>query len=367
LATAPIDAEKERKAMRKLSNVNVSKVTRLSTPRQVASELPVSDKAAETVFEGRRGLVDILEGRDDRLVVVVGPCSIHDEKGAYEYAERLAAVSRRIADRIMIVMRVYFEKPRTTVGWKGLINDPHLNDTFDIETGLRAARRILGRINEMGVPCGTEMLEPIVPQYIADFITWASIGARTTESPTHRQMASGLSMPVGFKNATDGSVQIAIDAMLSSKHPHAFLGIDDDGGSAVVQTTGNPHTHLILRGGRSGTNYDFGSITAARQSLEKHGLHNRLVVDCSHANSEKDHTKQEGVFNYVVGLDAQDSKSVLGVMLESNIEAGNQKLVDPSKLKYGVSITDACIGWEMTEKLLLAAHAKVGAKAVAAT
>ncbi len=353
--------------MQQLRNVNVKSITPLSAPRQVRDEVPMSEKAVATVLRGRDELVGILEGRDERLCVICGPCSIHDEEAAYDYADRIAKLSARISDRILLVMRVYFEKPRTTVGWKGLINDPHLNDTFDIETGFRKARRILLKLNEMGVPCGTEMLEPITPQYIAEFIAWSSIGARTTESPTHRQMASGLSMPVGFKNATDGNVQIAIDAMLSSKHPHAFLGLDEDGRNAIVNTTGNRHTHLILRGGRSGTNYDFDSIQAATAMLRKTDLNNRLVVDCSHANSEKDHMKQAGVFNHVVDQYLDDSKSVLGVMLESNIREGNQKLTGaPADLEYGVSITDACIGWEMTEELLLAAADRIGSKAVAA-
>ncbi len=349
-----------------LRNVNVKSITPLSSPRQVRGEVPTSEKAAATVARGRQELVEILEGRDDRLLVICGPCSIHNEDLAYDYAERMMNLSEKISDRILVVMRVYFEKPRTTVGWKGLINDPHLNDTFDIETGYRKARVILNRISEMGVACGTEMLEPITPQYIAEFITWSSIGARTTESPTHRQMASGLSMPVGFKNATDGNVQIAIDAMLSSKHPHSFLGIDEDGRNAIVNTVGNRHTHLILRGGRSGTNYDFKSIQSAADMLLNTGLNNRLVVDCSHANSEKDHAKQANVFEHVVAQYLDDNRSVLGVMLESNIHEGKQKLSgDPSALEYGVSITDACIGWEKTEELLLGAAEKIGAKSLA--
>ncbi len=283
-----------------------------------------------------------------------------------EYAERLAALAQKVNDRLLVVMRVYFEKPRTTVGWKGLINDPHLDDTFDITGGLRIARRILLRVAEMGLPTATEMLEPITPQYIADLITLASIGARTTESPTHRQMASGLSMPVGYKNGTDGSLQVALDAMLAARTPHAFLGIDVDGRTGIICSRGNPWGCLILRGGRSGPNYSPDSIKFASEELAKHGLPPRLIVDCSHANSNKDFRRQCLVWNSVVEQRLEGNNAIAGMMLESNLHEGNQKLPsDLSQLKYGVSVTDPCIGWEETESLILAAHAKFGELAAA--
>ncbi len=343
--------------MKSTQDIHVRSLTRLSTPNDVKAELPMTETANETVIAGRDAIQGILDGTDHRLLAIMGPCSIHDEKAAIEYAGRLKDLAARVADRILVVMRVYFEKPRTTVGWKGLINDPHMDDTFDIETGIRRARKLLLTLTEMGVATGTEMLEPITPQYIADLVSWASIGARTTESPTHRQMASGLSMPVGFKNATDGNVQIAVDAMLAAFHEHSFLGIDGEGCTSIVNTTGNKYCHLILRGGRSGTNYDYDSIAAAAKKLSDANLNPGVVVDCSHANSEKDHNRQEHVWNYVVDQYANGNRSVLGAMLESNIHEGNQKLTgDLSALKYGVSITDACISWEQTEKMLLNAY-----------
>jgi 3-deoxy-7-phosphoheptulonate synthase len=270
-------------------------------------------------------------------------------------------VAEKIRDRIFVVMRVYFEKPRTTVGWKGLINDPHLDDTFDISGGLKIARRLLLEIAGLGMPAATEMLEPITPQYIADLVSCASIGARTTESPTHRQMASGLSMPVGYKNGTDGNLQVAIDAMQSARAPHSFLGIDTDGNTCIVNTRGNPFAFLILRGGRSGPNYSERDLRTAGEKLKAAGVSSRFVVDCSHANSEKDHRKQAGVWNNVVAQHAAGNDAIEGLMLESNLHEGSQKLGrDLSQLKYGVSITDACIGWEQTEELLLSAHRMLG-------
>ena len=274
-----------------------------------------------------------------------------------EYAHRLVELSRQVADRIVLVMRVYFEKPRTTLGWKGLINDPHLNGTFDIAAGLRSARRILLAINELGMPAATEMLEPITPQYVADLVTWAAIGARTTESQTHRQMASGLSMPVGFKNGTDGGLQIAIDAMLAAQSPHSFLGIDPNGRTCIVQTKGNPWGHLILRGGRGGPNYAPQYLAEAYESLQKNKLCSQIMVDCSHANSEKDHRRQEIVWNDVIEQRVAGNRHILGMMVESNLHEGAQKLGDdPSKLQYGVSITDACTGWDSTREMILRAH-----------
>jgi len=321
-----------------------------------------------TVVEGREAVKRILRGEDSRLLVIVGPCSIHDEKAALEYAGRLRELSQQVADRLYVVMRVYFEKPRTTIGWKGLIYDPHLNGTFDIQAGLTAARRILLKVNEMGLPAATEMLDPITPQYTADLVTWASIGARTTESQTHRQMASGLSMPVGYKNATDGNLQIAMDAMQAAGHPHSFLGIDANGQTCVIQTKGNPWGHLILRGGRSGPNFAAEMVQTATDQLTAGKLPPRLMVDCSHANSEKDHRRQAFVWRDVVAQRVAGNQHVIGLMLESNIAEGSQKLTDDlSQLKYGVSVTDACLGWDETKELLLHAHAAMGQQDLVAT
>ncbi|MGF1571812.1 MAG: 3-deoxy-7-phosphoheptulonate synthase [Sumerlaeia bacterium] len=341
-------------------NLNVVKTVPLSSPQTIIDDMPASSKALETVVSARKQIKDILALRNRRLLAVVGPCSIHDEGAAYEYAEKLQQLAERVSDRICVIMRVYFEKPRTTVGWKGLINDPHLDGTFDIEAGLRLARKILCRINELGLPTGTEMLDPITPQYISDLVSWSSIGARTTESQTHRQMASGLSMPVGFKNATDGSIQIAIDAMISARSPHSFLGIDNEGRTSIIETRGNDGSHLILRGGRNRTNYDFDSIAEASNMLKASKLPTGLLVDCSHGNSEKDHNRQMGVWDYVVDQVAGGNTEVHGAMLESNLFPGNQKMISKDTLKYGVSITDACIGFDQTEELLLSAYEKMG-------
>lgn len=293
-------------------------------------------------------------------MAVVGPCSIHDPDAARDYAARLKALADRVSDRLLVVMRVYFEKPRTTVGWKGLINDPHLDDSFEVATGLRLARGLLIEIAGMGLPTATEFLEPITPQYIADTIVLGAIGARTTESPTHRQMASGLSMPVGFKNSTDGTLQAALDAMQSARTPHSFLGIDNDGGTCVVSTAGNPWGVLMLRGGRSGSNYSADVVEDARKRLEAAGLPARVIVDCSHANSGKDHRRQSVVWRDVIEQRVAGDRVIAGLMLESNIMPGSQPVQsDRSKLHYGVSITDGCIGWEETEELLLEAHARL--------
>jgi len=332
----------------------------LTAPRQLKLEQPASDDCYEVVSRSREEVKQILAGTDDRLILVVGPCSIHHRESGLEYARKLKSLSDTVAETMLLVMRVYFEKPRTTVGWKGLINDPHLNDTFDIATGLRLAREILIEVGELGLPAATEMLEPITPQYIADLITLASIGARTTESPTHRQMASGLSMPVGYKNGTDGDLNVAINAMQAARGPHSFLGIDPEGKTCMVQTKGNPWGHLILRGGRSGPNYDADSLKDAADRLKKAGLSPRFLVDCSHANSKKDYSRQPVVFSEVLGQRLAGNDTVIGMMLESNLKPGNQKLgADPAALKYGVSITDGCIGWEDTEALILDAHEKL--------
>ena len=340
--------------------INVVSTVPLVAPKVLKAELAISPAINKTVIEGRETIKSILAGEDRRVLVVVGPCSIHDRKSAVEYAARLKALSDKVAETLFVVMRVYFEKPRTTVGWKGLINDPYLNDSFDIATGLRLAREILKEIGELGLPAATELLEPITPQYIADLLTLASIGARTTESPTHRQMASGLSMPVGYKNGTDGSLQVAIDAMLAAKAQHAFLGIDSDGHTCIVNTRGNPWGHLILRGGRSGPNYSPEQVLAATEKLKEAGLMPRLMVDCSHANSNKDYRNQSPVWRDVIAQRVTGNKDIVGLMLESNLFPGSQKLTaDPALLHYGVSITDGCIGWDETESLLLDAHDKL--------
>jgi 3-deoxy-7-phosphoheptulonate synthase len=342
------------------SNLRIKSLEPLIPPARLMNLLPLSDAATRTIVAGRRDVERILAGADPRLMAIVGPCSIHDPDAARDYATRLKALADRVNDKLLVIMRVYFEKPRTTVGWKGLINDPHLDDSFDVAAGLRLARGLLIEIAGMGLPTATEFLEPITPQYIADTIVLGAIGARTTESPTHRQMASGLSMPVGFKNSTDGSLQAALDAMQSARTPHSFLGIDNDGGTCVVSTTGNPWGVLMLRGGRSGSNYSAEIVEDARQRLEAAGLPSRVIVDCSHANSGKDHRRQSVVWRDVIEQRVQGDRAIAGLMLESNIEAGSQPVQrDRAKLQYGVSITDGCIGWDETEALLLEAHSRL--------
>ncbi len=314
----------------------------------------MDEGANQTVVSGRDTVQRILRREEQRLLVITGPCSIHDPKSALEYAQRLLALRPQVEDELFLVMRVYFEKPRTTVGWKGLINDPHLDGSYEVDSGIRAARRLLLDINRLGMPAASEFLDPIVPQFIADLVTWAAIGARTTESQTHREMASGLSMPVGFKNGTDGSLQIAIDAMLSAKHPHHFLGIDQNGAVSVVRTTGNTDGHVVLRGGRARTNYDAASIADAGAQLRKAGLPDGLMVDCSHANSSKQHAKQEEVWQDLITQRIAGTDPLIGVMLESHLHEGNQPIPkNLADLKYGVSLTDACLSWEATERMLL--------------
>lgn len=338
-------------------DVNIQEKTRLTTPVELQSEFPLTEELASFVFNSRQAVRNILSGEDRRVIAVVGPCSIHREDIAMEYVEKLSKVAADVSDRLLVVMRVYFEKPRTTVGWKGLINDPGLNDTFDMENGIRIARRILLNVNKFGIPVATEMLEPITPQYISDLVTLASIGARTTESPTHRQMASGLSMPVGFKNSTEGSLEVAINAMQAARVPHRFLGIDKDGRTCLVNTKGNDAGHLILRGGRTGPNYDADSVAEASRMLSAANMPARFVVDCSHANSNKDYTKQPEVWNDVIAQRAAGNDTIVGLMLESNLKAGNQSLgSDPESLEYGVSITDGCLNFEDTETLLRTAY-----------
>ncbi|HEY8967025.1 MAG TPA: 3-deoxy-7-phosphoheptulonate synthase [Candidatus Methylacidiphilales bacterium] len=338
-----------------LQDVRIDSITRIPSPRVIKAERPPTPASEKTVSEGRENVKQLLEGKDSRFLVVVGPCSIHDPKAAYEYAARLAKVREAVKDVFVVLMRVYFEKPRTTVGWKGLIDDPHLDGSHKMDDGLRLGREILIKITEMGVPAATEFLDPIVPQYTADLVSWAAIGARTTESQTHRAMASGLSMPIGFKNGTDGSLQVAVDAMKSARHPHSFLGIDQDGCTAVVRAKGNPWGHIILRGGHKRTNFDPESIADAAARLREAKLPTGLMVDCSHANSEKKFERQENVWRSLVDqkLGAGGSPDLLGAMIESHLSEGSQPFPNPEGLKYGVSITDACIGWDLTEKLLL--------------
>jgi len=343
--------------MQSTQNVNVQETVAIIPPETLWNQLPMTEAACGTVVAGREGIRKILLGDDHRLLIVVGPCSIHDEKAAIEYAQRLAALAEELRDQLLIVMRVYFEKPRTTIGWKGLINDPRLDGTFDMDAGLHLARKILLRITEMGLPAGTEMLDPITPQYVADLVSWASLGARTIESQTHRQMASGLSMPVGYKNGTDGNLQMALDAMQAARHTHTFLGIDGDGRTCVVHTKGNPLGHLILRGGRSGPNYYEDKIEAAAEALSAANLPANIMVDCSHANSGKDYRKQDRVWRDAIDQRIRGNTSLIGLMLESNLVEGNQKIpADLAQLRYGVSITDACVGWAKTEELLRHAH-----------
>ncbi len=334
-------------------DLHVKEIVRLLTPREMKALLPAPAGISATVAHSRERIVQILDRKDPRLLIVVGPCSIHDPKGALEYATRLNALRDEFADRMEIVMRVYFEKPRTTIGWKGLINDPRMDGSQDIESGLKIARKLLVDITGMGLPAATEFLDPIVPQYTAEFISWAAIGARTTESQTHREMASGLSMPIGLKNSTDGSMQVAIDAMAAAGHPHSFLGINEDGATSIVRTTGNPHTHIVLRGGRGRPNYDAESIREAEEKLKSEKLPPVLMVDCSHANSGKQHAKQEDVWQSVIQQRAEGTRSLIGLMVESNLHEGTQPIPkNLNDLRYGVSITDSCIGWEKTERML---------------
>jgi 3-deoxy-7-phosphoheptulonate synthase len=345
---------------KRIYNVNVISQDVLLTPEEVKQRVPMTPKGQKTVLEGRVAVENILDRKDHRFMVVVGPCSIHDPVAALDYAQRLKRLADDVSDTLYVVMRVYFEKPRTTTGWKGLINDPHMNDSFDIEEGLQRARKVLLDINELGLAAGTEALDPISPQYLSDLITWSAIGARTTESQTHREMASGLSTPVGFKNGTDGGLQVAINALLSVSSAHSFLGINNDGQVAVVRTKGNKYGHIVLRGGAKGPNYDSVTIALVEKELAKNRLPANIVVDCSHANSNKDPSLQPLVMHDVVHQIKEGNRSIVGVMLESNINAGNQPIpTDLSQLKYGVSVTDACIDWATTEKMLRDTRAKL--------
>ena len=351
---------------RSISDLHVRRIETLIPPEALQRKLPPSAAIAQTVAEGRDQIKRVLIGEDSRLLVIVGPCSIHDEKAALEYAGRLSETAAAVSDRLLVVMRVYFEKPRTTLGWKGLINDPNLDGSFDISSGLFRARKLLTQLAEIGVLAATEFLDPITPQYFADLVAWAAVGARTTESQTHREMASGLSMPVGFKNGTDGNSQIAIDAMKTARAPHSFLGIDLQGRTCVVHTGGNPYGHLILRGGAGGPNYAEASVRDVQAKLEDAGLPSRIMVDCSHANSEKDHNRQPIAFRDVVQQRRAGNEQIVGLMVESHLFGGRQDLGDdPSQLRYGVSVTDACISWEETASLLAEAHETLTVEPVA--
>ncbi|MRV71084.1 3-deoxy-7-phosphoheptulonate synthase [Duganella sp. FT92W] len=346
-----------------IENINVTNFASMPTPAELHAKLPLTDAASETVMKGRADLRNILDRKDKRLFVVVGPCSIHDPVAGLDYARRLKALQEEVADTMLLVMRVYFEKPRTTTGWKGYINDPFMDDSFRVDVGMEKARQFLLDVCELGLPTATEALDPISPQYLGDLIAWTAIGARTTESQTHREMSSGLSTPVGFKNGTDGDISIAINAILSAANPHAFLGINGEGNVSIVRTRGNAYGHVVLRGGDGRPNYDSVSVAIAAQSLEKAKLPANVVVDCSHANSYKKPELQPLVMADVVNQITHGNQSVVGVMIESNIVGGNQKIPQNlSELKYGCSVTDGCIDWDTTADMLRAAHKELLAR-----
>jgi 3-deoxy-7-phosphoheptulonate synthase len=338
--------------MPKTLNVRVSETLPIPTPSHLRNEFACSPTAEKTVLSARRTIADLLRGADQRLLVVVGPCSVHDPDAAREYAERLKAAAQPLSDRLLVVMRVYFEKPRTTIGWKGFINDPHLDGSEDIASGLRQARELLCDIAELGMPAATEFLDPIAPQYIADLVSWAAIGARTTESQTHREMASGLSMPVGFKNGTDGSLDVALNAMISASQPHSFLGVDQKGRVSIIRTEGNPDGHIVLRGGSRGPNYERKHIEQTLRRLRAGGLPEKVLIDCAHGNSGKCITKQRQVAEHIAEQVRSGVPGILGVMLESQLAAGRQDLIEKAKLRRGVSITDPCMDLPTTLQLL---------------
>lgn len=348
-----------------LSNANVVSQTPIIAPKALKSEFPLSDKARNTVQAGREAVQNILMGLDKRLLVIVGPCSIHNVEQALEYTGRLEALRQKYLENLFIVMRVYVDKPRTTVGWRGFLQDPDMDFSNNFEKGLKLTRQLMLEVNELGMPVATELLDPFIPQYIDDLLSWGAIGARTTESQTHRAMSSGISVPVGFKNSTEGNVQIALDAIQSARKPHSFLGIDGEGRAAVFGTRGNAFGHVILRGGRGGTNFSPEHTSSTAAQLEKAGLNPRLLVDCSHHNSGYDHAKQQIALDSVLEARSAGQLETVGVMLESNLMPGKQGIPqDHSELKYGVSVTDACIGWEETEKVLEDAAKQVRAEGV---
>jgi 3-deoxy-7-phosphoheptulonate synthase len=351
------DVTSNRELMKQTEDLNVDDFGVMPSPDEVKEKVPLDDPAAKTVLESRRALEAILDGRDRRLFAVVGPCSIHDPIAGLDYARRLRALAEEVKDTLFLVMRVYFEKPRTSLGWKGFINDPHMDDSFRIDEGMERARRFLYDVNTLGLPAGTEALDPIAPQYYGDLISWTAIGARTTESQTHREMSSGLSTPVGFKNGTDGDIEAAVNAILSASRPHAFLGINGQGRSAIVRTRGNRYGHLVLRGGGGRPNYDTVSVALAEEALAKAKLPRNVVVDCSHANSWKKPELQPLVMRDVIHQIREGNRSLVGLMVESFLEPGSQPIPDDlSKLRYGCSVTDACVGWDTTVEMLRAAH-----------
>lgn len=344
----------------RVEDLNIESNLVLITPSDLKAKMPISDAAAKAVMEGREVVRNILDRTDPRLFIVVGPCSIHDTEAALEYGRRLKELQEKVKDSLYLIMRVYFEKPRTTVGWKGLINDPHMNDSFEIEEGLHIGRKLLLDLSEMGLPLATEALDPISPQYMQDLISWSAIGARTTESQTHREMSSGLSCAVGFKNGTDGGLEVATNALKSVSHPHNFLGINEQGQVSIVRTKGNQYAHVVLRGGGGKPNYDSVSVALTEQALDKAGLQNNIMVDCSHANSNKDPALQPLVADNVANQILEGNKSIVSLMIESNLNWGSQSIPqDLNDLAYGVSVTDACIDWEATEKCLLGMHDKL--------
>lgn len=343
--------------MQQTENLNIETFDEMPTPEEIHARVPLSEAAGKTVIDGRRALEAILDRRDPRLFVIVGPCSIHDPIAGLDYAQRLRALAEEVADTLLLVMRVYFEKPRTSTGWKGFINDPHMDDSFHIEEGMQKAREFLLAVNELGLPTATEALDPITPQYLGDLISWTAIGARTAESQTHREMASGLSTPVGFKNGTDGSIDTAINAILSASRPHSFLGVNMQGKSAIVRTRGNRYGHLVLRGGGGRPNYDTVSVAIAEEALAKAGLPQNIVIDCSHANSYKKPELQPLVMHDIVNQIRLGNRSIVGIMIESFIESGNQPIpADLATLKYGCSVTDPCVDWPTTQRMIREAY-----------
>lgn len=340
-----------------VDDINIASIQPLITPAQLKVEMPLSDVARQSVLTGRQTVRNILNGDDKRLFIVIGPCSIHDTKAAHEYADRLLTLREKVKDTLYIIMRVYFEKPRTTTGWKGLINDPDMNDSFDIEKGLHIGRKLLLELNEKGLPCATEALDPNSPQYLQDLIAWSAIGARTTESQTHREMSSGLSSPVGFKNGTDGGLTVATNAMQAVKSGHSFLGLNEQGQASIIRTNGNPYAHVVLRGGNGKPNYDESSVTQAENALNKAKVSNKIMIDASHANSNKDPYLQPLVLKNITDQIVNGNKTIVGLMVESHLKGGRQDIpADLSQLEYGQSVTDGCIDWETTEQVLLEMH-----------
>ena len=345
--------------MKQTNDLNIRSFDPIIPPAELKSLFPMQEESNRTVIESREIISNILAKKDRRMIAIVGPCSIHDPDAALEYAGKLKKLAETVRDTFYVVMRVYFEKPRTTVGWRGMIIDPDLDGSYDIEKGLKTARKLMLDISATGLPVGSEVLDPIIPQYISDLISWASIGARTTESQTHREMTSGLSMPVGFKNGTSGNLQLAFDALKSSKHPHSFLGIDQKGQTCVVNTKGNDAVHIILRGGRSGPNYYEETVEDAAERMEEEGLEPSIVVDCSHSNSGKNFRKQERVLRSVIEQKMRESRALVGFMMESNLSEGKQDIDEKKNLVYGCSVTDECVGWEETEEMVLSGYEKL--------